>query len=53
MEVLQGQENLTRVELGLSQRELLLLDVQHEISSADVFHHKVDSRLGLEAGVES
>jgi hypothetical protein len=52
MEVLQCQKNLTSVKLGLSKRELLLLDMQHEITSADVFHDEVDSGLRLETGVK-
>jgi len=52
MEVLKSKEDFTSVKLGLSERELFLLDVQHEISSADVFHDKVYSGLGLEARVQ-
>jgi hypothetical protein len=53
MEILQSQQHLTGVEFRLSQGELLLLDVQHEISSTDVLHDKVDPCLGLEARMKS
>jgi hypothetical protein len=52
MEVLKGEKDFTSVKLGLSERELLLLNVQHEIPSADVLHDKVNSGLGLEARVQ-
>ena len=48
MEILEGQKHFRRVELRLSQGELFALDVQHEITSADVLHDEVDTRLGLE-----
>lgn len=37
--------------LGSLSAKLAALDVQHEIASADVLHHKVHSRLCLEAGM--
>lgn len=52
VEVFQGQENFTGIEFRLTQRELFLLNVQHEITAADVFHHKVNSSLGLETRVQ-
>lgn len=52
MEVFQRKEDFRGVELGLAQRELLALNVQHEITSAHVFHHKVYSGLCLEARVQ-
>ena len=53
MEVLEGQKHFRRVELRLSQGELFALDVQHEITSADVLHDEVDTRLGLETRMET
>jgi hypothetical protein len=52
VEVLQRQEYFTRIELGLSKRELLLLNVQHEITSADVFHDEIDTSFRLETRVK-
>lgn len=52
VEVLQRQEHFTRIELGLSKRELLLLDVQHQITSADVFHDEIDTSFRLETRVK-
>ena len=48
MEVLEREQHLRRVELRLPERELLPLDVQHEITTADVLHDEVDTRLSLE-----
>jgi len=52
VEVLEREQNLGGVELGLTEGELFPLDVKHEISSRDVLHHEVDSRLGLETRVK-
>ncbi len=51
MEELQSQQHLTSIKFGLSKRELLLLNVQHEITSADVFLDKVDPSFCLETRV--
>ena len=40
VEVLEGQQDLGGVELGLAKGELLALDVQHEITTADVLHDR-------------
>lgn len=48
VEVLEGEQDLTSVEFGLSQCELFLLDVKHEISAGDVLHDEVDPCLRLE-----
>jgi len=48
MEVLQRKQNFTGIVLGLSEGELLLLDMKHEISSRNILHDKVDSGLCLE-----
>ncbi len=53
VEVLQRKKHLACVKLGLTQGELLLLDVQHEIASADILHDKVDPSFGLEARVQA
>lgn len=53
VEVLEGEENLAGVELGLAEGELLLLDMKHQISSRDVFHDKVHSGLCLETRVQA
>ncbi len=53
VEILQRKKHFTCIKLGLPKRELLFLDVQHEIPSADVLHDEVDSCLRLEAGVKS
>ena len=48
VEVLQSEENFGCVEFGLTQRELLPLDVQHEIASAHILHDEVHPSFGLE-----
>jgi len=53
MEVFKCEEDFRCVELGLPQRKLFALDVQHQIASTDVFHDKVYTSLRLEAGVKS
>lgn len=53
MEVLEGQQDFAGVELGLTQGELLPLDVQHEVPATDVLHHEVDAGFSLEAGVQT
>ena len=53
MEVLEREQHLGRVELGLPEGELLALDVQHEITTAHVLHNEVDTRLGLETRVKT
>ena len=52
MEVLESEQNLSGVELGLTEGELFPLDMKHEISSRDVLHDEVDSSLGLETRVQ-
>ena len=49
MEILECQQHLACVILRLTQGELLLLDVKHEIAARDIFHDEVHPRLGLEA----
>lgn len=53
MEVLESEQHLASVELGLSEGELLFLDVKHEISTRHILHHKVDSGLRLETRVQA
>lgn len=53
MEVLQRQEHFGGVKFCLPQRELLALNVQHQITSTHVFHHKVDAGLSLEARMQT
>lgn len=53
VEVLEREEDFGSVELGSSRRELLPLDVEHEISSRHVLHDKVDASFRLEARVEA
>jgi hypothetical protein len=53
MEIFQCQQNFRRVELGLAERELLSLDVQHQVPPTHVLHDKVDTRLGLEARMQA
>jgi hypothetical protein len=53
VEILQSEEHLTGVELCLTEGELLLLDVKHEIASTDVLHDKVNTGLGLEARMQA
>lgn len=48
MEVLECEQHLRCIELRLPERELLALDVQHEVTTADILHDEVDTRLGLE-----
>ena len=48
VEVLESEQDLRGVELGLSQRELLTLNVQHEITTADVLHDEINTSLRLE-----
>ena len=52
MEILQRKQHLRSIELGLTKRELLPLDMQHQISSTHVLHDKVDTSLGLEARMQ-
>lgn len=49
VQVLESQQDLGSVELGLPKRELLPLDVEHEISTTNIFHDEVDASLCLEA----
>ena len=51
MEVLQRQQHLARIKLGLSEGELFLLNVQHQIPTRHILHDKVHPRLGLETRV--
>lgn len=53
VEVLQSEQNLSSVELGSFRRELLFLDVQHQVTTADVLHDKVNACLGLEARMQT
>ena len=52
MEVFEGEKHLGSVELGLPERELLALNVQHEVATTDVFHNEVDTGLSLETRVQ-
>ena len=51
VEVLEGEQHLRRIELCLTEGELLALDVQHEITTAHVLHNEVDTGLCLETRV--
>lgn len=53
VKVLEREQDFSGVELCAPRRELLPLDVEHEISSRHVLHDKVDTRLGLKARVEA
>lgn len=53
VEILECKQDLAGVELRLSESEMLLLDVEHEIASRDVLHDEVHPRLGLETGVKT
>jgi len=53
VEVFKCEEDFRCIELGLPQRKLFALDMQHQISAANVFHDKVYTGLRLEAGVKS
>jgi hypothetical protein len=53
MEVFQREKDLRGVEFRLTKRELLALNMKHEISSANVLHHKIYTRLCLEARMQS
>lgn len=53
VEVLEGKEYLCSIELGTAWSELLALNMQHQVAAANVFHHKVYTRLGLEARVQA
>jgi hypothetical protein len=52
VEVLQSQTHLGSVKLRSLGAKLSALDVQHEITTADVLHDEVHPGLRLEAGVE-
>lgn len=52
MEVLKRKQNLGSVELRLAERELLPLDMQHQISSTDVLHNEVNPSFSLEARMQ-
>ena len=53
MEVFKREQDLGSIELCLPERELLALDVQHEITAGDVLHDEVDTRFSLEARVQA
>jgi hypothetical protein len=53
VKVFKRQKDFGGVELGLAKRKLLALNVQHEVASTDVLHHKIDTGLCLETGVQS
>jgi hypothetical protein len=53
VKVFQSQQHFCAVKFGLSRRELLPLNVQHQISAWHKLHAEVDARLGLEAGVQA
>ena len=48
MEVFESEEDFRSIKLGLSQGELLSLNVKHEITSAHIFHDEIHASLGLE-----
>lgn len=52
VEILKGKQDLARVELGLAKRELLLLDVQHQVAARDILHDEVHTSLGLKTRVQ-
>jgi len=53
MEVFESKENLGCVKLCLAKGELLPLNVQHQITSAHILHHKVNTRLSLETRMKT
>ena len=53
MEVLEGEQHFRRVELRLTKRELLALNVQHEVTTAHVLHNEVDTGLCLETRMQA
>ena len=53
MEIFKGKQHFRRIELRLAKRELLALDVQHEITTAHVLHDKVYTCFGLETRVKA
>ena len=48
MEVIKRKKHLRCTEPSLAQRELFALKMQHQITTADIFHRKVDPCFGLE-----
>lgn len=52
MEIFQGEEYFASVVFSLSECELFLLDVKHEIAAGYVFHDEVDAGFGLETRVK-
>jgi len=54
MEVLKSQKHLASIKFGsVLAKALVFLDVHHQIASANVFHDKVQTSVGLEARVKS
>ena len=53
VEVFEGKQYFRCVEFRLPKRELLALNVQHEITTAHVLHNEVDTRLCLETRVQA
>ena len=53
MEVIKHKKYLTCIELSLMQRGLFALKMQHQITTADIFHHKVGPCLHLETRVQA
>lgn len=52
VEIFQSQANFSGVELGPPQAELIALNMKHEVTTTDVFHHEVNTGFSLEAGME-
>lgn len=53
MEIFQGKKHFGCVELGLTERKLPTLNMQHEITSTDVFHDEIDTGLSLETRMKT
>lgn len=53
MEIFQSEEHFRRVELRLPRRKLFALNVQHEISSTNILHNKINTSLSLETRMQS
>ena len=51
-EVIKHKKHLRCTEPSLAQRELFALKMQHQITTADIFHREVDPCFGLETRMQ-
>ena len=52
VEVFEGKQHLCGIKLGTMQIKLFALDVQHQVTTTNVLHHEIHTRLRLETRVQ-